>query len=230
MYPRNETNDLSLGQPIFLGWRRDVMRRNIKKKKKTASKTKKLTAQPQFRDSLSHFILVPHKALVHAAILSRDRHHGNTFPGNRPYASARSQWLAVLQPVQRRLRKSTCAARLKSSLEKKGLDENGVLGSRAPFLSFRKRDCHERKKRASSRNHPWPPPKNRIIPWIAASEQFADQPTSRFRFFRSFAVGKKVGHRRGRKKCVGRGLEIVDYQMSGFPEINGLDRWLDVHV
>lgn len=118
---------------------------------KTVSK-QRLTAQPQFRDSLSHFILVPHKALVHAAILSCDRHHGNTFPGNRPYASARSQWLAVLQPVQRRLRKSTCAARLKSSLEKKGLDENGprVRQSHAfpsPFPSPRTRDCHERGKK-----------------------------------------------------------------------------------
>lgn len=40
MYPRNETNDLSLGQPIFLGWRRDVTRRNIKKKKKNGKQNK----------------------------------------------------------------------------------------------------------------------------------------------------------------------------------------------
>ena len=81
----------------------------------------RLTAQPQFRNSLSHFILVPHKALVHAAILSCNRHHGNSFPGNRPYASARPQWLTVLQPVQRRLRKSTCAARLQKQFREKGL-------------------------------------------------------------------------------------------------------------
>lgn len=128
---------------------------------KTVSK-QRLTAQPQFRDSLSHFILVPHKALVHAAILSCDRHHGNTFPGNRPYASARSQWLAVLQPVQRRLRKSTCAARLKSSLEKKGLDENGprVLTRFLSLFLFPSKTRLREKTRAASR----PPPQNRIIP------------------------------------------------------------------
>lgn len=223
---------------------------------KTVSK-QRLTAQPQFRDSLSHFILVPHKALVHAAILSCDRHHGNTFPGNRPYASARSQWLAVLQPVQRRLRKSTCAARLKSSLEKKGLDENGprVLESHAfpsPFPFPLENEIAG--KNASG--IPTPSSKSNCPrTWTAANrsnaaEQFTGGRTSRFGSAPAFltsssALFRPFSHRvdqSSRERNVARRrtfetlrfsggeMEVVDYQMSGFPEINGLDRWLDVDV
>lgn len=39
---------------------------------------------------------------------------------------------------------------------------------------------------------------------------------------RFFAINMGINIKRGKGKR--------NYQMSGFPEINGLDRWLDVHV
>lgn len=116
-----------------------------------------------------------------------------------------------------------------------------------PFsFSPRKRDCGKKRER-----HPDPLLKIELSPNVDRGESLECgrtiyRWTSRFGSAPAFLTSSsRFSHRvdqSSRERNVARRrtfetlrfsggeMEVVDYQMSGFPEINGLDRWLDVDV
>lgn len=120
-----------------------------------------------------------------------------------------------------------------------------------PFsFSPRKRDCGKKRER-----HPDPLLKIELSPNVDRGESLECGRTIyrwtnleirvracvSYIFFRSLPFSHRVDQS-SRERNVARRrtfetlrfsggeMEVVDYQMSGFPEINGLDRWLDVDV